>query len=504
MLHLIDEFLADLWCQRLQVKVRERHCVGHMAEVAVLMDSVTVVWVALAIFLGVELFIYTLSYLHGVYGDGTGVTPVVAFVYGVFPVIGKRSELVPLFLQTGLGLLLLHGLVRVQLALTTQAQLSQHPDSLRNFDEEYRAQEARYACAQARPVVLVTGAAGFVGNNLVRALLRQGRTVRVLIYQGDRLGLEELADDLTFVDGDITNVADVERAVAGADTVFHLASLVSLRARDLPILTKVNVTGTQNIVDMCLKHKVKRLVHFGSIHALNAFPEHEPVREDRPLALDGNDPDIAPYDLTKAMAEQRVIDALGDGLQAIRITPVGIWGPGDRLPSLLGRYLLQLYDRRLPCLPQGGFFFVDVRDVVHACLKAEEYGEVGRRYVLKGHYVSMPALSRLVYEVTGESRPWSPSIPMWVALAAAELCKHFNGDELGFNPACIRPIRYYQTIIDKMTQTELKGISFRPLEVTLKDTFEYFLAVNYCVPGNGSRAQLRKGPSYTTSLNCLR
>lgn len=120
MLHLIDEFLADLWCQRLQVKVRERHCMGHMAEVAVLMDSVTVVWVALAIFLGVELFIYTLSYLHGVYGDLGSETPVVAFVYGVFPVIGKRSELVPLFLQTGLGLLLLHLLVRLQLSMTPQ------------------------------------------------------------------------------------------------------------------------------------------------------------------------------------------------------------------------------------------------------------------------------------------------------------------------------------------------------------------------------------------------
>ncbi|KAJ1638529.1 hypothetical protein T492DRAFT_943810 [Pavlovales sp. CCMP2436] len=503
MLHLIDEFLADLWCQRLQTKVRERHCVGHMAELAVVMDTVTVVWVALAVFLGVELFIWTVYYLYGVHGEVSSL-PAVVFVYGVVPVIGKRSELVPLFLQTGFGLLLLHLLVRLQLSRTAPQELTQHADMLRNFDEEYRTEEACYACAQTRKTVLVTGAAGFVGNYLVSALLRQGRTVRVLIYQGDRIGLEEYESELTFIDGDITNADDVDRAVAGVDVVFHLASLVSLRARDMPILEKVNVQGTQNIVDSCIKHSVKRLMHFGSIHALNAFPEHEPITENRPLALDRFDPDIAPYDLTKALAEQRVIQGLENGLQAVRLTPVGIWGPGDRLPSLLGRYLLQLYDRRLPCLPQGGFYFVDIRDVVHGCLKAEEFGVTGHRYLFKGHYVTMTGLSRTIYEVTGESRPWVPSIPMWVALAAAEVCKHFNGDELGFNPACIRPIRYYQEIIDKKSRSELHGLEYRPLECTLKDTFDYFIGLSYCMPGSGRRAALKKGPSYTTSLNCLR
>lgn len=503
---VLDDFLGDLWSQRLQVKVRERHCVGHIAEVAVLMDSVTVVWVALAVFLGIELIIYKLYFLHGAFGDQLVPQLPVAFIYGIFPVIGKRSELVPLFLQTGAGLLLLHLLVRLQLAMTAPQSLLEHPDSLRDFDEEYRIEEAKYEGAKTRKRVLVTGAAGFVGNILVRALLRQGRTVRVLIYQGDRMGLEDLADELEFVDGDITVKEDVEAAGAGVDCVFHLASLVSLRARDLPLLNRVNVTGTQNVVDMCIKHGVKRLVHFGSIHALNAFPEEQPVTEQRPLAVDdGSDPDIAPYDLTKALAEQRVVDGLERGLQAVRITPVGIWGPGDRLPSLLGRYLLQLWDRRIPCLPDGGFYFVDVRDVVHGCLKAEEFGVVGRRYLFKGHYIKMPQLSRLVYDVTGESRPWTPSVPMWVALLSAELCKHFNGDELGFNPSCIRPIRYHQTIVDTETQADLRGLRYRPLEMTLRDSYDFFLGISYCSPGgNGRRAQLKKGPSYTTSLNCLR
>lgn len=371
---------------------------------------------------------------------------------------------------------------------------------MRNFDEEYRAEEATYACARTHKAVLVTGAAGFVGSYLVRALLRQGRTVRAMIYRGDKTGLEDLEGQLTFIEADITDKQAVDAAVAGVDVVYHLASLVSLRARDLPLLEKVNVGGTQNVVDACIKHGVKKLMHFGSIHALNAFPDHQPITEERSLADAGTDPDIAPYDLTKARAEQRVIEARGK-LDAVRITPVGIWGPGDRLPSLLGRYLLQLWDRRLPCLPIGGFYFVDVRDVVHGCMAAEERGMPGSRYLFKGHYVQMPTLSRMVYDVTGESRcvralrarartprpaarrtpapprvplarapnarprrarltraptrhparsPWTPSIPMWVALVSAEVCKHFNGDELGFNPSCIRPIRYYQQVRERV------------------------------------------------------
>mmetsp|Transcript_23760 Transcript_23760/g.54947 ORF Transcript_23760/g.54947 Transcript_23760/m.54947 type:complete len:299 (+) Transcript_23760:13-909(+) len=268
-------------------------------------------------------------------------------------------------------------------------------------------------------------------------------------------------------------------------------------------MERVNIEGTRNMVNSCLKHDAK-LFYVGSIHALAAHPESEPITEQRPLATADVQhlSEVSPYDLTKSMAEQIVLDAIATrGLRALRLTPVGIWGPGDRLPSLLGRFLLQLWERAHACLPAGGFYFVDVRDVVHGCIKAEEFGILGKRYLFKGHYITMPELSARLHAVTGESRPWTPQVPMWLALASAHIIQHFTDDQIGFNPSSIRPFLYHQHIIDDETQSDLRGLEYRHVDATLHDAFEDFLRMGYCERGSkrGSAAMQEWG-----GLNCRR
>jgi dihydroflavonol-4-reductase len=320
------------------------------------------------------------------------------------------------------------------------------------LDERYRTEEAALRTAQDRGLVLVTGAAGFLGNVLVRSLLRQGRNVRVFVLEIDRASLGDVASELEVFVGDITRADDVMRAMVGVRTVYHLASLVSLLQRDLPVLQRVNVEGTRHVVDACLRCAVDKLLYVGSIHALAALPEDEPITEQRPLATAAGNAsyEVSPYDLTKARAEQLVIDALGEGLRAVRITPVGIWGPGDRLPSLLGKFLLQLWDREHLMLPSGGFNFADVRDIAHGLMRAEEYGQIGKRYLFKGRFTTMPQLAARIRAVTGEGREWTVPVPMWAALSGAHIAKHFTGDSIGFNPNSIRPFLYHQQVAQRV------------------------------------------------------
>ena len=134
--------------------------------------------------------------------------------------------------------------------------------------------------------VLVTGAAGHLGANLVRALLAQGRSVRALVYR-DRRALEGL--ELEIFQGDVSNPASMEEACAGCEIVYHLAVFISLRDEDWPRMKAINVEGTRNVVEACLKQGVRRLVHVSSVHALQNEPMDQAIDEMRQLV------DVLPY-----------------------------------------------------------------------------------------------------------------------------------------------------------------------------------------------------------------
>src|SRR5262249_51241259 len=157
------------------------------------------------------------------------------------------------------------------------------------------------------------------------------------------------------------------------------------------------VLGTRNIVQASLKAKVRRLVHFSSIHAFESHPRHLPIDETRESA-GKNSP---PYDQSKVAGEREVFAGIEQGLDAVILNPTGVVGPNDFGPSAVGGVFLQLYRRQLPALVEGDFDWVDVRDVAEGALAAAEKGRCGERYILAGERKSMREMALLVEKATG-------------------------------------------------------------------------------------------------------
>ncbi len=317
--------------------------------------------------------------------------------------------------------------------------------------------------------VVITGAAGHIGANLVRALIAQKRPARCLVHVSTR-ALEGL--DTELVRGDVGDVASLCRAFGGADVVYHLAACISLSMADWPGLESVNVQGTRNVIEACRRAGVHRLVHFSSIHALAQEPFAAPVDESRPLVNSGYCP---PYDRSKAAAEREVRLAIERGLDAVILNPTGVLGPHDYQPSYLGQALLAMAQNRLPALVTGGFDWVDVRDVVAAALRAEARAPAGARYLLSGHWVSMCDMAGMVAEVTGAGTSRF-TCPLWLARLGAPVIQgvsRLSGKRPLYTSVSLKALRSNRRISHEKATREL-GYAPRPFRETLSDTLAWF------------------------------
>jgi dihydroflavonol-4-reductase len=317
--------------------------------------------------------------------------------------------------------------------------------------------------------VVVTGAAGHVGANLVRALIAQGHPVRCLVHTNSR-PIEGLTVE-RFV-GDVADLDSLCRAFRGADVVYHLAARISLSMDDWPVLEAVNVAGTRNVVEACWRTGVRRLVHFSSIHALVQEPLSIPVDESRPLVASRRCP---PYDRSKAAAELVVRQAIEHGLDAVIIYPTAILGPHDYQPSYFGEALLLLTRHKLPALVTGGFDWVDVRDVVAGAMLAEVRAPRGAGYLLSGHWVSMCDIAAMVAEITGV--PATKLVcPLWLARASVPIIKgisRLNGRRPLYTDASLRALKSNRRISHDKATCEF-GYQPRPFRETLIDTLRWF------------------------------
>jgi dihydroflavonol-4-reductase len=297
--------------------------------------------------------------------------------------------------------------------------------------------------------------------------------VRALVHS-DRRGLDGV--DVQLHDADVRDRASLERAFTGVEMVFHLAGRISILAGDEDTVQAVNVVGVRNVVTACLSTKVRRLVHFSSIHAFDAVPLDGLIDETRPLAPSSKN--VLTYDRSKADGEREIIAGLERGLDAVVVNPTAVLGPFDFRPSRMGQVLLDLHRGRLPALVEGGFDWVDVRDVIAGAIAAGERGQRGDKFLLSGNHKSVAELAQIVETLTGTRAPRFVS-PMWLARVGAPFASVYAralGKPARFTPESLHALRNHQRVSHQKASAKL-GYTPRPLTETLADTFAWFRSV---------------------------
>jgi dihydroflavonol-4-reductase len=318
-------------------------------------------------------------------------------------------------------------------------------------------------------ITAVTGASGHLGANLVRALLKQGRTVRVLA-RSDRRSIQGL--DVQIVEGDISDPRALHALAKGTETLFHLAGRISIVGAEGGLVESTNVGGVRNVIRACREAGVRRLVHCSSIHAFDTNPNDQLIDETRALALG---PGHAAYDRSKAEGQRAVLDAVREGLDAVVINPGAVVGPFDFKVSRMGAVLLDICHGRLPMLIDGGYNWVDARDVAEGAVRAESRGRAGECYLLTGHWVHLCELSRMISRITGR-KTVQAAAPLWLASAVSWISLgwgRLRGTAPKFTPAAIEAIRSHRSISHEKAAREL-GYAPRPFEETVRDTLEWF------------------------------
>ncbi|MFR1435100.1 MAG: NAD-dependent epimerase/dehydratase family protein [Acutalibacteraceae bacterium] len=264
---------------------------------------------------------------------------------------------------------------------------------------------------------IVTGANGHLGSTLVRMLQRRGAEVRGLLLPQEQAASHSR---VTYYHGDVREKESLRPLFEDTGdtrvTVIHTAGIIDISEHVSPLLYDVNVGGTRNMVELCEEYRVYRMVYVSSVHAIPEKDKncvlHE-VRHFSPNEVVGG------YAKTKAEATQIVLDAADHGLNAVVVHPSGILGPYDRSGNHLVQMVADYIHGKLPACVNGGYDFVDVRDVAAGCLAAAERGRRGECYILSNRHYDIKEVLHMVKQVAGGRR--LPVLPMWMAKAAAPL-----------------------------------------------------------------------------------
>jgi dihydroflavonol-4-reductase len=311
--------------------------------------------------------------------------------------------------------------------------------------------------------VLVTGATGFIGSHLVRALLARGDDVRVTVRAGSPTKLLE-GLDVERVTADIVDPQAMRRAAKGIERAFHVAGSVNLRKGAAELL-RTNAEGTRTVLDACLAAGVERAVHVSSVAAIGPARPGGALDERHvwsgPLGI--------PYADAKHAAEVEALRVAARGLDVVVASPAHVLGRGDERRSsteVVRRFLL----RRIPAFVDGGICIVDVEDVAAGLLLCDEKGVTGERYILGTRNYTWKRLFGELERLSGIEGP-PVRLPTRVAIGLAEASVRSPGPTI-ITPAEVRAAAHWWTYRSAKARREL-GWTTRAHEETVEATVRF-------------------------------
>ncbi len=321
----------------------------------------------------------------------------------------------------------------------------------------------------------VTGATGFLGANLVAALLGRGDEVRILRRKGSSknalVGLcyEEVLGDVT---GDVDTLA---QAMEGCDCVFHIAGQIQYHHFPDELYT-VNVGGTRNVCQAALRADIPRLVYTSSLSAMGVSRNQESLTEESEFNLE---PGEFPYGHSKRLGELEVHRAMDQGLWVVILNPATMFGPRD-VNRNAGAMVLQAARGRLQFYPDGGSNFIAVRDVVEGHLTALEKGRLGERYILGHRNLTYREVFSLVCMVLGKPVPRFPipgSVLRMTSLGVGVI-RRLTGLSLPVDANQV--LMSMRTIYaDSSKAVRELGLPQTPLEAAVEEAHQWYLENGY-------------------------
>jgi dihydroflavonol-4-reductase len=326
---------------------------------------------------------------------------------------------------------------------------------------------------------LVTGGTGFVGANVVRELLRNGRSVRVLARPGsDRRALSGL--DVQIVEGDLLDPPSLRRAVEGVHTVFHVAADYRLWAPDARALYRANVDGTRAMLTAAADAGATRIVYTSTVGALGVPKDGGPGTEDTPVTLGDM---VGPYKASKFLAERVAVDLAAAGAPVVIVNPSAPVGPWDVKPTPTGQMVIDFLRGRMFATLDTGLNLVHVRDVARGHLLAAERGKVGEKYILGNANLSLVEIGRLLAEVAGGRVPRLriPYAVAWMAAVCFEGTARVSRRPPRVPLTAVRMARKRMYFSADKAVREL-GLPQTDVRIALGEAAEWFVSHGYLAP----------------------
>ncbi len=324
--------------------------------------------------------------------------------------------------------------------------------------------------------VLVTGANGFLGANLVAQLNEEGYDVRVIVRKNaDMKSLEGRSYEVMY--GNIDHKEDVHRAIEGCDVVIHAACITDQWSISFDEYERVNFTATKYIADACLELGVKRLVYVSTANTMGPGSKRTPGNELSGFTLFKAN---SGYINSKYLAQQYVLEqTVLKKLPAVVVNPTFMIGPNDVRPSS-GKLILYCMGKKVLFYPPGGKNFVYIKDVCRGILNAIYKGKVGECYLLAGHNLTHKEFFKLVSDTSGEKKMFVqlPGFILKLAGRTGSVIERVRSKSgrMNYTSSFLLCLDNYYS--GKKAEREL-AVSYTPMEHAVKGALDWFKTNNY-------------------------